>query len=142
MKRPSLALRCICVAALALGLAGCELLVMGTGAGLVMAYVRGEGIRKYEIPFEEVVAAAEKAADALNLMDQSISRGARRTTITGRDVDGNRVRIRVIPLDGGRAAEVRVRIGLLGEYVPTKVFVDTLNEQLGLPPEPEPVRAG
>ena len=141
MQRPCLALRTVCAAALVLGLAGCEALVLGTAAGMALAYVRGEGIRKYDVPYEQVVNAVVEAASALHLRDQTVSRGDRRTTVRGRDVDGNRVRIRVYPREDGTQAEVRVRIGVMGEYVPTKIFVDTVNERLGLPPEPDAPRA-
>lgn len=141
MKRPCFAPQFAFAAVLALGLAACELLVLGSAAGLAYAYVRGEGVRLYDKPYEEVVPAVEKAAGALNLRNQSTSIGRRRTVITGRDVDGNRVRLRVFPQDGGKRAEVRVRIGAMGEYVPTKVFVDTVNELLGLPPDPDPPRS-
>ena len=122
-------------AALSLFLAGCEIMAIGGAASLAMAWYRGEGIRKYEMPYAQVSEAVVTASGALHLEAPSIRQGDRRTVIRGTDVDGHRVRIRAFPRDGGRHAEVRVRIGAMGEYVPTKVFIDTVNEQLGLPPE-------
>lgn len=111
-------------------------MALGGAAGLAMAWRRGEGIKEYDRPYAQVSDAVVSASEALHLQSRSVEQTERSTLVRGADVDGHRVRIRAFPRDGGQRAEVRVRIGAMGEYVPTKVFIDTVNEQLGLPPEP------
>ncbi|HRU04666.1 MAG TPA: DUF3568 family protein [Candidatus Brocadiia bacterium] len=124
------------VAPTLLALAGCEMFLFGAAGSMAMAYVNGDGVKTYKMPYPKVSAAAVESASHLNLTGYRLTRDADETKITGDDADGESVTIRVVSKDNGRAAEVRVRFGPFGNYVPSRVFMDGLNMELGLPPEP------
>ena len=128
------------LAAVCVSLTGCPLLAVGGAYNLVMAFNYGEGRRLYNQPYAKVAKAAERATGSIHLRDLEIARGARKTSVRGKDVDNNRVRIHVATRDDGRQAAVTVRVGSYGDYVLTKVFFDALNAEFGLPPDPPPPR--
>lgn len=122
-------------------LAGCEIFVVGAAVTLTsMAFSDGEGRKTYAHPYDQVVPIAEDASATLNLVSVEIDRGRRKTVITGKNVDGEKVKIRVYSREKGKKAEVTVRAGLLGDYLSTALVFDAINEELGLPPESQGLR--
>jgi len=117
-------------------LIGCEVFLAGAAGSMAMAYVNGQGVKTYKLPYAKVSAAAVKAASYLRLTRPKVTRDADETEITGDEASGDSVSILVSSIDNGRAAEVRARFGPFGNYVPTRVFMDGLNMELGLPLEP------
>jgi hypothetical protein len=126
------------VALCVVSLPACELAV-ATGLGsLVYAWSKAVAVRKYDIPYERFKPVAVKSTSVLHLQNRDVDEGKRKTTVSGKDVDGHRVSIRIYALEEGKKSEVRVRVGAMGEEVPTKVYFDTINDAFGLPPETDP----
>jgi len=124
------------VLALAPLAAGCEIFIVGAAVTMAtMYYHNGEGRKVYAFAYPRVAALAEEAAAQLALQKQEVSRGPAKTVIKGTNVDGESVRVEAIAVDHGRQTEVRVRVGMVGDYINTVLVFDYINEKLGLPLE-------
>ena len=125
------------VALSSLLLSGCEIFLVGAAVVMTtMVFRGGEGRKLYNHPYGQVVPVVEDAARQMGLYGMEIDADKDETVITGKDVDGESVKIWVEAKDSGRQAEVRVRVGLGGDLVGTTLIFDAVNEGLGLPPEP------
>jgi hypothetical protein len=118
---------------------GCGIFVVGAAATMAgMVWNNGEGRRSYDRPYERVASAAVAAASRSGLASIEADRGKRKTVVAATNADGQAVNIRVTALEDGKKAEVRVKVGMLGDYVVTTLVFDAINEDLGLAPESRP----
>jgi hypothetical protein len=133
--------RSLCLLTLSAGalVIGCEAVIVGSAivgaTQMTYEHLSGEGTKVYNLPYRRVVPAAEQAGASLGLYELTVQGGEKKTTIQGRNVDGERVRIRVLRRDRGKKAEVLTRCGPTGDYLYTTLVFDAINESLGLPPE-------
>ena len=128
MRKQQVILAGLYVAA-AVFLSGCVLLAVGAGAAGSVAYVKGDLEAVEAKKLDVVYEATQKAMKQLELNVSSAPKDAMSATITARDAQDKRIRVKLAASTKDSTA-ISIRYGTFGDEAKSQMIYDKIKENL------------
>jgi len=120
------------VALVALGNAGCTLLLLGAGAAAgagTVAYLQGELRANQDAPLDKVLKAAEDSLKEMQYAVTERTEAAGRARLLARGAGDKRVDVHLKALTPN-ATEVRIRVGVFGDEALSRQILERIRKRL------------